>query len=54
MGLEKGIDVVAKHMFKDGEYLLSMSIGDDKILRIQAEKVSTGEQWVGKFNPNCE
>lgn len=44
----------AKHVFKDRDYYISMSVENEDLLKIQVEDEESGEQWVGKYGANCK
>lgn len=47
------IDIEASHNFKDGKFIVSMSIESD-VLKVQVEDESNGDEWIGKFSANCK
>eukprot|EP00794_Sanderia_malayensis_P020309 gene20309-22306_t len=47
---DTAMETTVKHAFKDGEYLLSMEIEDERFLHIEIENEDNGNKWRGKFD----
>ncbi len=55
-GQEPAIEIesTGRHEFKDGEYFISMSVGHERILKLEIEDESNGNKWLGKFEAACK
>ncbi len=48
------IETTKRHDFKDGEYLVSMSVGSERVLKVEVEDLENGNKWLGKFDSTCK